>query len=469
MISLPVTRLAYMALTLLLVSFVSFVIIQAAPGDYAEIYAAKKAATGAIITQADIEAVRIELGLDRPWYVQYWRWLSGALHGDFGFSWAWRRPVGEVIGERMPLTLAIAFSTLFFMYAVSIPIGIYSAVHRYSFGDHAVSMIGYLGLAIPNFLLALVLMYLTSNISARASAACSRRNSRTRPGAGRRFKDFARASRRSRCFVLGTAGTAFLIRAMRAAVLDELDKMYVLVGQGERPVADAAAHPLSGAHGAEPDRRTLGWRLTYVISGRADRRLRAGAAGHRAAVPECAAQPGHVSRRRADLHLLRADRSSARSSPTCCWCCSIRASGWSDGDGDELPADLVAAASRRAARRYRPGPRQPMAADVVEVPPATRWRWSGWRCSACSSCDAVRRDHRPLSARPAQPELCRRRADACRISSTQTGALPPAAVRLRPQGGARHGHAAHDLRGRHARKWKLSALRARRALQAARA
>src|SRR5687767_14257550 len=155
-------RLAYMVVTVLLVSLVSFLIVQAAPGDYAAIYAAKKAATGAIITQAEIDATRIQLGLDKPWYVQYGRWLYNAVfHFDFGDSWQWRRPVGEVIWERMPLTLAIAFSTLFFMYAVSIPVGIYSAVRRYSIGDHAVSIIGYLGLATPNFLLALVLMYLS--------------------------------------------------------------------------------------------------------------------------------------------------------------------------------------------------------------------------------------------------------------------------------------------------------------------
>ena len=150
-------RLAYMAVTVLLVSFVSFLIVQAAPGDYAAIYAAKKAATGAIIRQADIDAVRVQLGLDKPWYVQYGLWLYNAVfHADFGDSWQWKRPVGEVIAERMPLTLAIAFGTLVFMYAISIPVGIYAAVRRYSFGDYASSFIGYLGLATPNFLLALV-------------------------------------------------------------------------------------------------------------------------------------------------------------------------------------------------------------------------------------------------------------------------------------------------------------------------
>ena len=120
-------RLGYMAITLLLVSIASFVIVQAAPGDYAEIYAAKKAATGSIISQAEIERVRVQLGLDQPLYIQYLRWLNNAvLRFDFGDSWEWKRPVADVIGERMPLTLTIAFATLFFMYVVAVPIGIYS-------------------------------------------------------------------------------------------------------------------------------------------------------------------------------------------------------------------------------------------------------------------------------------------------------------------------------------------------------
>jgi peptide/nickel transport system permease protein len=266
MISFLSRRLAYMAVTLLLISFVSFVIIQAAPGDYAEIYAAKKAATGAIVTQADIEAIRVELGLDKPWYVQYGRWLGNALHGDFGFSWAWKRPVGEVIGERMPLTLAIAFSTLLFMYAVSIPIGIYSAVHRYSFGDHAASLIGYLGLAVPNFLLALVLMYVGQQHFGQSVGGLFSPEYATAPWNWAKFKDLL-AHLIIPVLVLGTAGTAFLIRAMRAAVLDELDKMYVLSAKasGLSPMQLLLRYPVRMA--LNPIASTLGWRLTYVISG----------------------------------------------------------------------------------------------------------------------------------------------------------------------------------------------------------
>src|SRR5688572_1840427 len=116
MIAYLARRLVYMVITLVLVSVVSFVIVQSAPGDFAEIYAARKAAAGAIISQSEIENLRNQLGLDQPLIVQYWRWTSNiVLHNNWGMSWEWKRPVGEVIWERMPLTLAIAFSTLFFM------------------------------------------------------------------------------------------------------------------------------------------------------------------------------------------------------------------------------------------------------------------------------------------------------------------------------------------------------------------
>jgi peptide/nickel transport system permease protein len=266
MISFLSRRLAYTLITLLLVSLASFIIIQAAPGDYAEIYAAKKAATGAIITQADVEAIRMELGLDKPWYQQYWRWLTHALQGDFGYSWAWRRPVGEVIAERMPLTLTIAFTTLVFMYTVSIPIGIYSAVRRYSLGDYAASIIGYLGLAIPSFLLALVLMYLTQKFLGQSVGGLFSPQFANAPWSWDRAKDFL-SHLVIPVIVLGTAGTAYLIRSMRAALLDELDRMYVLSAKasGLSPMQLLMRYPVRMA--LNPIAATLGWRLTYVISG----------------------------------------------------------------------------------------------------------------------------------------------------------------------------------------------------------
>jgi peptide/nickel transport system permease protein len=266
MIAFLARRFGYAAVTLLLVSFVSFVILQAAPGDYAEIYAARKAATGAVITQQEIQAIRVELGLDKPWYRQYGRWLSDALQGDFGFSWAWRRPVGEVIWERMPLTLAIAFSTLLFMYVISIPVGIYCAVRRYSFGDYAFSVAGYLGLATPNFLLALVLMYLGQRYFGQSAGGLFSPEFANAPWSAARVWDMLKHLIVP-VVVLGTAGTAFLIRAMRAAVLDELDRMYVLSAKatGLSPLKLLIRYPVRVA--LNPIASTLGWRLTYVISG----------------------------------------------------------------------------------------------------------------------------------------------------------------------------------------------------------
>ena len=267
MISFLARRLGYMAITLLLVSFVSFVIVQSAPGDYAEIYAARKANAGAVISQAEIENVRRQLGLDQPWYIQYGRWLGNAvLHGDWGMSWEWKRPVGEVIWERMPLTLAIAFSTLIFMYVIAIPVGIYSAVHRYSFGDHAFTLLGYIGLATPNFLLALVLMYLSQRYFGQSVGGLFSPQYENAPWSGAKVWDLL-AHLTVPVVVLGTAGTAFLIRAMRAAVLDELNKMYVLSAKasGLSPLKLLIRYPVRMA--LNPIAATLGWRLTYVISG----------------------------------------------------------------------------------------------------------------------------------------------------------------------------------------------------------
>jgi len=267
MIAYLARRLVYMVITLLAVSMVSFVIVQSAPGDFAEIYAARKAAAGAIISQTEIENLRISLGLDQPWYAQYWRWLSNiVLRNDWGMSWEWKRPVGEVIWERMPLTLGIAFSTLFFMYAISIPVGIYSAVRRYSIGDHVVSIIGYLGLATPNFLLALVLMYLTQKYFGQSVGGLFSPQFQNAPWSWARVMDLL-AHLAVPVVVLGMAGTAFLIRAMRAAVLDELDKMYVLSAKasGLSPMKLLIRYPVRMA--LNPIASTLGWRLTYVISG----------------------------------------------------------------------------------------------------------------------------------------------------------------------------------------------------------
>lgn len=267
MLQLLIRRLLYMLLTLGLVSMVSFAIIQLPPGDYADSYANKRQQAGIPVTQLELAQMRRDLGLDRPWMVQYLDWVSKiVLEGDLGYSWEWRRPVADVIADRLPLTLVIAFSTLAFMYAVALPIGIYSAVRQYSITDHVFSVIGYIGLATPNFLLALILMYLAQQWFGQSVGGLYSPEYQDAPWSWAKMVDLLQHLWVP-VVVLGTAGTAFLIRTMRATLLDELDKMYVTAARagGLSPLRLLLKYPVRLA--LNPIVATLGWRLTYVISG----------------------------------------------------------------------------------------------------------------------------------------------------------------------------------------------------------
>jgi peptide/nickel transport system permease protein len=267
MLRLALHRLAYMAVTLLMVSVVAFVIIQLPPGDYADTYAAKKAQAGATMTREQVDDLRHSLGLDRPLHEQYLRWMSGIVfRGDFGWSLEWRRPVAAVIAERLPLTLTLAFATLLFMYAVALPVGILSAVRQYSFGDHLFSLLGYAGLAIPNFLLAIIFMYLGQQWFGQSVGGLFSPAYQDAPWSWGKFLDLL-GHLWIPVIVLGTSGTAYLARSMRAALLDELDKMYVVAARagGLSPMRLLLKYPVRMA--LNPIIATLGWRLTYVISG----------------------------------------------------------------------------------------------------------------------------------------------------------------------------------------------------------
>src|SRR6185295_15112369 len=156
-----VKRLGWMVPSLFLASFLTFVLIQLPPGDYVTTYIATLAASNETIDQNTAADLRERFGLDQPMIVQYWKWLSGiVLRGDFGLSFEWQQPVSELIWERMALTLVVTASTLLMTWAIAFPIGVYSAVRQYSIGDYFATFLGFLGLAIPSFLLALVLMYI---------------------------------------------------------------------------------------------------------------------------------------------------------------------------------------------------------------------------------------------------------------------------------------------------------------------
>jgi peptide/nickel transport system permease protein len=220
-----------MVLTMAAVSVVAFVLIQLPPGDFADSYANKRQQAGAPITTEELDNMRHQLGIDRPWYVQYGSWVSAmVLEGDMGYSWEWRRPVADVIGDRLPLTLALAFTTLFLMYLIAIPIGIYSAVRQYSITDHIFSTLGYVGLATPNFLLALILMYLGQKWFGQSVGGLFSPEYQDAPWSWGRVVNLIEHLWVP-VIVLGTSGTAYLIRTVRASTLDELDKMYVMAAR----------------------------------------------------------------------------------------------------------------------------------------------------------------------------------------------------------------------------------------------
>ena len=153
-------RLAIAAVTCLVISLATFLIIRLPPGDFVDSYIANLASSGSAVTLEQAQALRHDLGLDRPMIVQYGLWMSHVAEGNFGVSMLFKRPVTEVIGDRLWLTMAVSFAALFLTWALALPIGIYSAVRQYSWGDYLATTLGFIGLAVPNFLLALILMWL---------------------------------------------------------------------------------------------------------------------------------------------------------------------------------------------------------------------------------------------------------------------------------------------------------------------
>ncbi|MDR8019807.1 ABC transporter permease [Nesterenkonia aerolata] len=178
-----VKRLGWSLLTIWLISLISFFIIQAPPGDFVTTLMAERDADGGNLTSAQIEVLRDRYGLDQPWYVQYWVWISGIIFEfDFGYSFRYNVPVVELLGEYMPYTLLLAGGSLILTWIIAFAIGIYSAVRRYSFGDHAFTFLGFIGLSVPNFVLALVFMYIAFRYFGITVGDCSPRNTSTQSG-----------------------------------------------------------------------------------------------------------------------------------------------------------------------------------------------------------------------------------------------------------------------------------------------
>ncbi len=225
-------RLAYMILTLAVTSVLAFVIIQLPPGDFLNSEIERLRTSGGIVNEATIAALRTQYGLDLPPTAQYLQWVRGMLRGRFGMSFIWVKPVGELIGERLGLTVVLAVVSLLFTYVVAIPIGIYSATHQYSAGDYLFSVVGFIGLAVPSFLLAIVLMYLFYTAFGISVGGLFSRQYLEAPWSLGKIVDMVNHLWIP-VIVIGLSGTASLVRMLRGSLLDELKKQYVVTARAK--------------------------------------------------------------------------------------------------------------------------------------------------------------------------------------------------------------------------------------------
>jgi len=266
MLSYIIRRFLYMIIILWVVSIVTFIIIQLPPGDYLTTYIQHLRATGKQVEREEVRSLERQYGLDLPVYAQYFKWMWNMLHGDFGRSFQWNEPVSKLIGERLPLTVAISIFTLLFTYVVAIPIGIYSATHQYSIADYSFTVGGFAGLATPNFLLALILMFVFYKYFGLSAGGLFSPAYQLAPWSVAKFLDMLKHLPIP-IIVIGTAGIASLIRVMRGCLLDELRRQYVITarakGVSERRLL--FKYPVRVA--INPIVSTIGWVLPAIVSG----------------------------------------------------------------------------------------------------------------------------------------------------------------------------------------------------------
>lgn len=232
MLAFIVSRVLLAFLTMWVISVLSFVIIQLPPGDFVTTYIAQLSASGSSVTAVEAEALRELYGLNSPFYVQYAKWMGRILSGDFGVSMEWNRPVTEVIGDRLWLTVLISFAALIVTWGLALPIGIYSAVKQYSIGDYIFTLVGFIGIAVPNFLLALVIMYLAFRFLGANVGGLFSSEFEMAPWSWAKVWDLMKHLPLP-AVILALAGTAQLIRIMRANLLDELRRPYVVTARAK--------------------------------------------------------------------------------------------------------------------------------------------------------------------------------------------------------------------------------------------
>jgi len=258
-------RLAYMLVIVWLTSIASFLIIQLPAGDFVTNLATQYARSGRDIDQAKLDNLRRQFGLDRPVYVQYFHWAANVLQGDWGWSFRLRQPVVDAVGDRAGLTAAITLSTLLITYVVAIPIGIYSATHQYSIADYFAMFVGFLGMAMPGFMLALILMYGFLNAGLSVGGLFSPDYMRAEWSLDKVIDLLKHLP--LPILIIGLSGTADLTRIMRATLLDELGKQYVITARAKGLYETKLIFKYPVRVALNPIISTIGFELPYIVSG----------------------------------------------------------------------------------------------------------------------------------------------------------------------------------------------------------
>lgn len=260
-------RFLYMVVLLATVSLFSFVLIQLPPGDYLSSYISRLRDTrGTDVDQAEIDGLRMQYGLDQPMMVQYVKWIQNMFQGDFGRSFAWNMPVATMINERLGVTIFTSLLTLIVTYAVAIPIGIYSATHQYSFFDYLFTGVGFAGLAMPSFFLALVLMYYLVKYTGVNVGGLYSQQFLDQPMSWEKFVDMLQHIP-VLVIAVGLAGTASLIRIIRSGLLDELKKNYVTSARSKGLTEGRLLFKYPVRLALNPVISSIGWILPNIVSG----------------------------------------------------------------------------------------------------------------------------------------------------------------------------------------------------------
>ncbi|MDI7276299.1 MAG: ABC transporter permease [Anaerolineae bacterium] len=260
-------RISIMIPTLLIISIISFVIIQLPPGDYLTSYAAQLRTMGDIVQQEEIDALRQRYGLGQPVYVQYVKWISGIiLRGDWGQSMEWQKPVKEIIWERLALTMVLASVSILVSWFVAIPIGVYSATHQYSIPDYVMSVISFVGVGTPGFMLALVIMYLAMTLLGLNVGGLFSQEYLVAPWTWAKVVDMLKHLWIP-VLIIAVGSTAGSIRTTRANLLDELNKPYVETARAKGLPEGRLIWKYPVRVALNPFFSTVGWSLANLISG----------------------------------------------------------------------------------------------------------------------------------------------------------------------------------------------------------